>query len=174
MLNLVKIISTKLESATRRVKFLRYGKSDVQEMRVVQPFGIDGAPRKDMVALYAATGENGKAVVVGYINKNQIADVGELHLYATESDSDTKVGYIHLKNDGQIHINGTGDNLVRFTALENEINTLKTELNQLRDFYNAHTHLGNSGFPTSTPSNGWAGTSIDISGAKIDELEVDP
>ena len=60
-MNLVKVISSEIDNTKRRiVKFLRYGKSDVQTSFEAMPFGIDSSPTKDMIAIYAPTGENGK------------------------------------------------------------------------------------------------------------------
>jgi hypothetical protein len=50
------------------------GKSDVRECIEVSPYGIDSNPIKDMIALYGPTGENGKDVIIGYLNKNRTAE----------------------------------------------------------------------------------------------------
>lgn len=162
MLNLVKIISTRIDQGKRLIKFLKMGINDVQEMNTVQPFGIDGNPRKDMIALYAPTGEQGKAIIIGYINKNQVAAVGETRLYSTESDSDTEKFYIHLKNDGTAEVGGDSDFMVRFTTLE-------SGFNQFLSDHNTHVHVGNMGAPTAPPT---IPSSATIAGAKITEIKT--
>jgi hypothetical protein len=76
-----KTISTAVSKiGTRLQKFLGMGRKDVQETEVCQPFGIDGNSVKDMVAIYSPTLVKGETVVIGYINKNAIAEVGGLRL----------------------------------------------------------------------------------------------
>ena len=88
MINIVTIISTALDSFNRRIpKFLRFGKNDVQTSFESAPFGVDANPIKNTKAVYLNTGEKGKDVIVGYINKNQQANNGELRLYSMDSEA---------------------------------------------------------------------------------------
>lgn len=158
MIKIVKIVSTSVDVLKRRVvKILRMGKSDIQTSFDVAPYGVDSNPIKDMIAVHAETGEKGKTVIVGYINKNAIADVGELRLFSTDSLGVEKK-YIWLKNDNTIEIGGNSDNMVRFSALEAAFNQLKSE-------FNAHVHASN-GTPPTVPST------ADVSGAKINEIKT--
>lgn len=161
MLNLTKVISSSVESGKRLVKFLRLGKDDVQEKNVIQPFGIDSVPPKDIVALYAKTGERGKAVIVGYLNRNQIAEAGEFRAFS-EDANEAVATFIYLKNDGTIEFAGTGDFLARF-------NELKTGFDQLKSDHNTHVHTGNIGGPTSPPT---VLSTASIDAAKIDEFKT--
>jgi len=170
MINVTKTISTSIKNAVRFVKFLRMGKSDVQECRQASPFGIDSAPTKDMAAIYAKTGEVGKPVIIGYINKNQIAEDGEFRIFSTDSDGGVQF-YIHLKNDGTAEIGGDTDNMVRFQELETGFNDLKTDFNNLVTAYNLHIHPSSSGTTSPTATQGTSSTA-DISGSKIDEIKT--
>jgi len=170
MINVTKTISTSIKNAVRFVKFLRMGKSDVQECRQASPFGIDSAPTKDMAAIYAKTGEVGKPVIIGYINKNQISEAGETRLFSTDENGTVKIA-LHLKNDGTAEIGGNSKNMVRFQELETGFNTLKTDFNNLVIAYNLHIHPSSSGTTSPTVTQGTSSTA-DISGSKINEIKT--
>lgn len=177
MIKIVKIISAKIKEDKRLIKFLGLGRSDVQEKNQASPYGIDASPVKDMVAIVVPTSEQGKELIVGYINKNQIADTGEVRLYSTDDSGDMQID-LHLKKDGTAEFGGDSDFMVRFSALESAYNELRDDHNSLVATYNSHIHLttatiGGSATPgviapttsSETPSTG------DISGAKIDEIK---
>jgi hypothetical protein len=164
-MNLVKTISTRVDNlGMRLVKFFRFGKSDVQEVSEVSPFGLDSNPIKDMVAVYAKTADKGDAVIVGYLNKNRLAEIGEFRIYSTNAQGEEQI-YIHLKNDGTAQIGGTGDNLVRYKPVED----LVSEINQ---FLNQQLPLIASGIATGGGAYTPGVANFNISDAKIDELET--
>src|SRR5687767_2696330 len=106
MLQLIKIISTELDKVNRRVaKFLRYGKNDTQTALQAGPYGVDSNPIRDMIAVYAPTSEKGDTVVIGYINKNQLAEPGEYRIFSTNVDGQVQAS-VHLKANGVIVITG--------------------------------------------------------------------
>ncbi len=157
-MNLVKIISTEIDNLNQRVsKFLRFGLKDVQTAIQTAPYGIDSNPIKDMIAIYGATSEKGKPVIIGYINKNQLADVGETRIFSTDENGVVKT-FIFLQNDGTIEIGGSVDNMVRFSDLE-------TGFNQLKSDYNAHVHASVGALPTPI-------STASISGSKINEIKT--
>lgn len=178
-MNLVTVISTKLDDVSRRlVKFTRLGKNDVQETEESAPFGFDSNPIKDMVAVYSPTEQNGQPVIIGYINKNQLSAVGESRIYSTDAAGELSF-FLHLKNDGTAEFGGNSDFLVRYSPLQTEVHRLRDDLNGLISKFNTHIHVVTTpvaGVPTpgavsptvspATPS------SIDISGAKIDEIKT--
>jgi hypothetical protein len=136
MIALVKIISTATDALRRRVpKFLRFGKGDVQTALEVAPSGIDGNPEKDMIAVYAPTSENGKTVIIGYINANQKAEAGELRLFCTASG--TEKFYVWLKKNGTLELGGATNYAVKFNELKSEFDKLKTDHNELAQKWNA-------------------------------------
>lgn len=166
MMILVKILSSALDDLQRRIpKFKRFGNSDVQTSFESGPYGIDSSPIKDMVAVYSETGEKGKTVIVGYINKNQLADVGETRLFSTDAQGVLK-SYAWLKNDGTIEFNGNENNLVRYTPLNSGLEAQKEliniELAKIAAAINAIVPLSY----TPTP------ITIDISTSKVDELKT--
>lgn len=178
-MNFVKIDSTLVDNLTRRVvKFLRLGLRDVQTSLQAGPYGSDTNPIANMVAVYAPTDERGKTVILGYINKNQLAQPGEHRIFSTNEDGELQT-YLWLKNDGNMAIGGDADNMVRFSELKTGFDQLKTDLNDLIQKYNSHTHLLTI-VPTVGTATGTAAPTItqdtpsnaDIDGAKIDEIKT--
>lgn len=159
-------ISTSIDNLKRRIiKILRFGKSDVQTSLEVGPYGIDSNPIKDMVAIYAESAIKGDTVIVGYITKNKIADIGELRLYSTDSTGIEKF-YAWLKKDGTMEIGGSTHNMVRFTPLDVE---LKAEANKINVELTKIAGVLNSLAPGSyTPTP----ITVDISASKINEVKT--
>ncbi len=161
-----KVISSRIVSSETLIKFLGFGKNDVREKNESAPFGIDSNPVKDMSAIVIPTSEIGREIVIGYINVNQLAAVGETRIFSTNESGVLQVA-IHLKNDGIIEVGGNNDNLVRFTELKAGFEQLKADFNTLTNQYNLHVHAG-TGVPTvsvGTPST------ASINTAKIDNLK---
>lgn len=165
MNNIVKVISTSVKKSRLYIKFFRKGKSDVQEVPQVAPFGIDSNPIKDSIALYSKTLQNGEAVVIGYIPIKSLADVGELRLFSTNADGFEQT-YTLFKNDGNIELNGNTKNLVRFQDLETGLNSYSSnvgvELGKIAAAINA---IAPGSYTPITPS-------FNISTAKIDNIKT--
>ena len=119
--------STTTEDGMRMIKVDQFGAKEPYECA---PFGFDSNPVKDMTAVYADTSENGEPVIIGYINENQLSDIGELRLYNSNK------GYVWLKKDDTIELNGNSRTIVAFidlkTELENTINKLNVELTKIQ------------------------------------------
>ena len=175
MNSISKVISTQEDSEIRRlVKVLGLGSDDVQEVLQVAPYGDDSNPIKDMIAVYSQTNDSGESVIIGYVNKNQIADVGEKRIFSTDADGNVVMA-LHLKNDGTAEFGGNADNLVRYIQTAASINELKSDLNSLKNVFSAWVTV---------PSDGGAALKLalaayfatpiaqDISGAKIDEIKT--
>jgi len=161
---LVKILSTTVSAGARIAKFLGLGNADVQTAAVAAPYGIDSNPVKDMVAIYSSTIQQGEPVIIGYINRNSIAEVGGLRMYSTNTDGQEQV-YIYLRASGKIELAGNGDNVVRYIALDaglqQSIVTLNTNYTTLVSL------LAGVGLVyTPTP------VTLDISAAKVNEVET--
>lgn len=165
MLNFVKVDSFSIDSLSKRiVKFLRLGKKDVQTSYEVSPYGIDAAPVKDMIAIYAPTGEQGKTVLLGYVNRKQLATAGELHLYSTDSNGTEKFR-IKLRGNGTVEVGGDAHNAVRYTPLNTELSNFKTQIQaELAKIQTGITMGGGSYTPGTL--------TLDISNAKIDEIKT--
>lgn len=160
-MDLVKTISTSFDSFSRRIiKVLRFGLSDVQQTFEASPVGIDSNPAKDLIAIYSDTSRNGESAIIGYIKKNQLADVGELRLFSTDNNNVQKF-FVWLKNDGTIQIGGNNDNAVRYAALNAAIQTYLTALNTA---IAAGVASGGGAYTPPSP--------LDISAAKINEIKT--
>ena len=152
-----RVLLTSFDSALRRVvKVLRLGSSDAKTAKEILPFGFDSNPLKDMIAIYAETSSKGGNVIIGYLNKNQLAQVGESRMFSTDADGNLKIS-IWCKADGTAEIGGNTNHLAQFEALQ-------TAFNQLRSDFNTHTHSSN-GTPPVIQST------ADISPAEITQLK---
>lgn len=173
-MQLIKVISTRIAAASRLVKFLRLGKYDVQEVKVVGPYGVDSAPIKDVVGLYVKTGVKGESVLVGYINKNQLADIGEHRLFSTNSEGQQQT-YVWLKNDGILEIGGDDDFMVRYSKMAEAYNEMKTDINNLKTLISTWTPVPTDGGASLQAFLAtWSGTNLtkNIEDSKIDTIKT--
>jgi len=165
MLSTANVNSTSFDNLKRRlVKALRLGNNDVQSPLEASPYGHDSNPVKGMVAIYGKTMEQGKTIIVGYINVNQLAEVGENRLYSTNADGQVQT-YIWLKNNGDILLGGDSDNAVRYNPLSNELTAFKNALQaELTLIQTGIASAGGSYTPTTLQ--------LDISQAKTDKIKT--
>lgn len=175
-MNFVTTISTQLDSLQRRViKILRMGKNDIQTSDQVAPHGIDSNPVKDMTAVYAATEQKGETVIIGYLNKNMLAAVGEMRLYSTDADGVLQT-FVWLKNDGTMELGGGAKNLARFQELKTGFDQLKADLNDMKTKWNtfAAAYVPGSPSVTGLPPTAQQSTAstASIDTAKIDEIKT--
>jgi hypothetical protein len=74
MNSFAKVISTSFNDLQQRmIKFLQSCRSDVRMKPQAAPYGVDSSPIIGMVAIHGETTVKGNSVIVGYINKNQLA-----------------------------------------------------------------------------------------------------
>jgi len=185
---ITRVVSTSFDDLKRRIiKLTRFGKNDVKSAFECAPYGTDTNPIKNMVAIYSETAEKGRKVIIGYINPNQLADVGEHRIYSTDAAGNLKAFLwlkkdgtfqlggidgvdggseivIEFKGDGTIALGGDADNLVRYGPLADALSNEKTGLQaELIKIQTAITGLGGAYVPGTI--------TIDISGAKINEIK---
>lgn len=178
MIRLVKFISTELDNASRRiVKYLRLGKRDVQTSPLAASFGSDCNPAGNLRAIYVETGVKGETYLVGFINRDLVAEVGENRQFSTDEDGNL-IFEARMRNDGTYEIGGSVDNLARYSKLEESFNELKSDFNDHVTDYNGHIHpttatvsTGSPGVLTPTTSQSTP-SAADITPAKIDELKT--
>lgn len=177
MVTLVKTIATKLEDAYRHIKVQVMGKNDIQTPAEALPYGIDSNPVKDLVAVYAASTVKGEPVILGYLQKNRLAELGALRLYATD-DAGAEQNYIYLRADGTIEVGGSADNMVRYSELETAFNDLKSDHNRLAAKWDAFTAAyvpgspATVGLPATLAGSAVGASTADITPAKIDEIKT--
>jgi len=161
MITLSKIRSTVIEAGKRIIKVDQWGPKTVDE---VSSFGDDGHPVANMTAIYADTAENGDPVIMGYINENQLAAIGEKRIYSLDSNGDVSF-FIWLKNNGTVEIGGTADNMVRYQKLDDSLQAQKSLINA--EFIKIQAAIATAG-GVYTP----APISINTIAAKINEVKT--
>ena len=178
MATIGKVISTTVKNGKRFIKMLLRGRNDVQETHNVDSWGVDSHAVKDAACVVLKTEVMGQSVVIGFVNSEQIAKVGERRTFSTDKDGNLKF-YIHQKNDGTCEIGGDTDNMVRYSELKTAFDQLKSDFNNLVTAYNSHVHITTAtvaatptpGIITPTTSTGTPSTA-DVSGAKIEEIKT--
>lgn len=159
------VISTAYDSAKRLlVKVRRFGKDDIQTPTQANPYGVDSNPIAGMKAIYSATTEAGKNVIVGYINKDHLSDVGETRIFSTDSNGVLKT-YVWLKNDGDLLLGGDSDNLVKYSPLNQSMEQLQMFITQQLTLIASGISAGGGSYTPGT-------LNIDISGSKVDKVKV--
>jgi hypothetical protein len=138
MINLVKIISNSVVSGKRILKFLKYGLSDVRTAPESAPWGIDCNAPKDAIAVYVKTEHNGDDVIIGYINRNQLAEIGGLRLYSEN-------GYMYLRQNGNLELLGNSNFAVKYNELETAFNEVKNDLNTLKNLFSSWVTVPSDG-----------------------------
>jgi hypothetical protein len=152
-MQLIKIISTQVDKANRRLaKFLRYGKNDTQTALQVGPPGVDANPIKDMIAVYSQTSEKGDTVVIGYINKNQLAGPGEHRIFSLDENGVVKAT-MHLKSNGVNQFTGNSIEFLGNTKTLAKFEELKTGFDQLKTDFNNHLQKWNTFATAYTPGS---------------------
>lgn len=169
-MDIVKTISTDFDRLRNRiVKALRFGKTDTRTAKEVGPYGTDSNPIKGMSAVYSQTSNKRDRVIIGYLNKNQLAESGEHRTYSTDDQGELKF-YIWQKKDGTCEIGGNSDFMVRFNALKSGFDQLVDDHNDLVSKFNSHVH---SGVTTGGGSSGITATPDNASTASIDEAKIE-
>lgn len=176
MNTITKIISTAITSGARVLKVLGFGRADgdVREVKEAMPFGLDSNPVKGMSAILAETTANGSPVVIGYINKNQLAEVGGSRLYSTDSDGAVQIA-LYLRADGTMEIGGNANHMTQYEGMKDAYDELRDDLNDLISKFNSHTHpYTNVSTPATTSPTATTATpsSADMSGAKLDNIKT--
>ena len=163
MIRIAKSNTSIIEQGRRILKSFVRSKRDVQTSFFAASWGDDSCPVDNSDVLHSATGGD-DTVIIGVINQNQKTNPGEKRIFATDANGAVVVD-IYLRNDGSIEVAGTGDNLVKYIPLNAGLQTFITNLNaELAIISAAVATKGVVYTPTVQ--------SIDISGAKIDNLKT--
>ena len=160
---LSKIISTAIVKGLLKVKVLGLGSSDVKTVFNLLPFGIDSNPSKDYRAIYADTGINGEKVLLGVLNKQILAEAGEIRIFS-EIEGEIAT-FIHLKKNGKIELGGDSNFIAKFNELKTGFDQLKGDLNSHIQNYNSHVHPG--------VTAGGASTAVTVSTSTESEADID-
>lgn len=125
MLTFSKLKSSSIEQGKRILKVFQFGAKTAKE---VSPFGFDGCAPENWTAIYGETSNKGESVVIGYINKNQLSEVGGSRMYALGSSGEV-VGYVYARASGVLELNGNEFSGVRFQNLVQAINAQNSLIN---------------------------------------------
>lgn len=161
MISTAKVKQWSIEKGKRILKLLQFG---AKTAKVAAPFGDDSNPVKDMTAIFAETSVSGEPFVIGYVNTNMLAAVGEKRIFSLK-ESGSLSTYIWLKNDETMELGGNADHAVRFSKLKAGIDA-KDELIQaeLVKIKAALQTVGGTYIPGTITT--------DIEAAKIDKIKT--
>lgn len=171
MNKLTKVISSEFTKLKERLVTITASGKDTKTAREANAYGFDSSPIKGMVAVYSPTEVNGKTVIIGYVNQNQLAALGESRMYSTDANGALKA-FIWLKADGKLQIGGTAKHMARFEELKSGFDQLKSDHNSLVNAFNTHMHATAGSGPPSTPTPG-SGIPASTSTASIDPAKID-
>jgi hypothetical protein len=173
MIAIGKILSAAIRGDFRLIQQEVFGKS-ARDAYEVASWGVDSVPVKGVDAAYCATNSINQPIVIGYVQKNRIAQVGEFRAYSTDTSGAFKFN-VWVRADGTVLIGDSNspsaytDFLVKFNALKSGYDLLRTDLNNFVTIFNAHVHSGvttgpGASGPTPTPGTP-SSASIDSSKA---------
>jgi|LakMenEpi03Aug12_release.lakeMendotaPanAssembly.Ray.scaffolds.fasta_scaffold1121633_2 hypothetical protein len=161
---LANVLGSVIRGTRRIVQVSLFKKA--REIPQALPYGVDSAPVREMVAVYANTADMGNSVIVGYVYKDAVAEVGSIRLYSEN-------GYVYLRANGNLELLGDSKHMVRYEELETGFNSLKQSVTDLVTVFNAHTHTSTAPTtPTSTPLSAAIPPTATITGAKINEIKT--
>ena len=161
MITLSKLKSVAIEQGQRILKVMQYGPKTANECG---PFGLDSSPLENYTAIYAETANAGESLIIGYIQKTQLAKQGEARLFSLDSNGLLKAE-IFCKADGTIILNGGVNSSIRYEPLNTELQKLKNDINtELLKLQTAVTTLGG------TYAN--APLILDLTTAKSDTIKI--
>ncbi len=140
-ISLSKFKSFTIENGKRIIKSMQFGAKTAKES---YPFGFDSVPHENFTAIYAETSNKDESVIIGYINCNQLAAIGESRMYALGSNKEV-VSFLWVKNNGELWLNGSGFSAVRYSNLNTGLQNQKTAINaELIKIQTAINALGGS------------------------------
>ena len=117
-----------------------------------------------MDAIFAETSSGGEPVIIGYIQTQRLANLGESRLFSLKEDG-TLSTYIWLRNNNIIEFGGNDENLVKFSKLQEELTKLQNDINgELVKIASGITTAGGSYVP--------AQIQIDINESKTELIKI--
>ena len=149
---LANVLGSVIRGTKRIVQVSLFKKA--REIPQALPYGVDSAPVREMVAVYANTADMGNSLIVGYVYKDAVAEVGSIRLYSEN-------GYVYLRANGNLELLGTADNAMRYAAFNSVIQSYLTTLNLA-----ISTGISSAG-GTYTPP-----TAPNFTAAKINEIKT--
>lgn len=121
------------------------------------PYGSDSRPTQNTAVAYSTTQIDGGEIIIGCLNKNRKAEIGEHRLFCTDKDGAYKFS-LWLRADGTILIGDSdepGDYTnfsVSYNELKSDLDALKQSYNLLVSAFNTHMHATAGTGPPSPPT----------------------
>lgn len=94
------------------------------------PYGMDSRAPEDNAVLYDNTERDGDEVIIGVLNKDRKAEIGEVRLFCTDENGAFKFN-VWLRADGTLFI-GDSDQPSSFTNFAVKYNEALAEINKLK------------------------------------------
>lgn len=158
----------------RMIKFRGWGKIDVRTSHQVTPWGIDCHPVKGVRGINTTTQKEGATKILGYVHDHPITEVGEVRLFATNAEDEEQCS-LHLKNTGNIEINGNARHAVAYEEMAATVNELKSKVQELQGIISSWTPDPNDGgLALKTAATAWATAPMtqDIAQSKVDTVKL--
>lgn len=177
MTNIIRHIKSSINDIKRRVfQSERYGKDDIVEFEQGSEFGIDSNPPKGTPLLMVKTDR--ASYVIGSISGFKESDYGEFRVFSTDGEGKDVKMFVHLTNDGELHLGGDEYSAVRYEELKTQFDQLKSDFNDLVSKYNSHIHIttatvgtGPVGVISPTTSTGTPST-VDLTNAESKDIKL--
>lgn len=125
MITLAKVKSSVIENGKRIMKVIQFGTKTAKE---VGPFGFDSSAPENLTALYCKTSNDDEDCIIGYINKNQLANLGESRMYSVDAQGEV-MATILCDASGRISLNGNAFSSVRYENLVIGLNSQNALIN---------------------------------------------
>lgn len=106
------------------------GRGDFKQVKEAGPFGMDSRPTEDKRCLVAFSEVYGKYYVIGTLNTDRLAAVGETRLFCTDANGEFKFN-VWLQADGTVLM---GDSIVPAAYIDFAVkyNSLKLEYDKTK------------------------------------------
>lgn len=150
MVTFSKFKSSVIESGKRIMKVTQFGVKTAKES---YPFGFDSVPPEGWTAIYSETSNKSESVIIGYINKNQLAEAGSSRMFSLGNSGEVS-GYVYVRASGILELNGNEFSSVRFEKLVQAINAQNLLINaELTKIAVSISALGGSYIPGTIRTN---------------------
>lgn len=159
------------ENDVRLLKVELFDPDDLQTAQLMTQAGEDNNPPKESRVIVLSIGSAWKIAIAVDDGITPEVEQGERKVYS--SDGGAIKAFIHFKKNGDVIINGDGDNAIRYSKMKEAFDQLKSDFNNfLTTAYNLHQHPTAAPGPPSPPTLPGTSSVADMSSSKIDEIKV--
>lgn len=144
-------------------RVLKVSEDGVKTAFLAEAFGEDSNPLKNMTALLAETQADGEMTIIGFLDVDKVAAVGEKRLFSLKENGEVS-SYIWLKNNEEIHFNGDTNYLVKY-------NELKAKCDELQNFINTELPKIQAGISGAGGAYTPGTLNFDISNSQAEKLK---